>query len=102
MFNEPNLAKFTAPTVIGVDFPRVALSEAAWDGRVLRIAAHPQRPSLARHRTELRVTNLGPGRRDWMMTGPDGTTVALPSDRQGDLVAAVTCDNQTVELSPQA
>lgn len=31
IFNEPNLKKFDQPTVVGVDFPAVALSEAAYD-----------------------------------------------------------------------
>ena len=39
IFNEPNLSKFSEPTVEGVDFPRIALSEARWDGDALHLAA---------------------------------------------------------------
>src|SRR2546430_1172924 len=35
VFNRPNLAKFEQPTVVDVDFPRVAMSAARWDGTAL-------------------------------------------------------------------
>ena len=31
LFNEPNLRKFEQPTVVGVDYPKVGISEAAYD-----------------------------------------------------------------------
>ena len=38
VFNEPNLEKFDEPTISGLDFPRVALSEARWDGTALHLS----------------------------------------------------------------
>ena len=45
VFNGPNLAKFDQPTVVDVDFPRVAMSTARWDGTALHLAASPQNAS---------------------------------------------------------
>lgn len=58
IFNEPNLAKFDQPSVEGVDFPRIALSEARWDGGALHLAAHPQNASLRDTKTVVRLTNM--------------------------------------------
>ena len=91
IFNEPNLAKFDEPTVSGVDFPRIALSEARWDGNALHLAAHPQNPAVAGRVTEVSIMNLPAG--SWTLTQPDGTTQAL-QDVDGMLVARLTADNQ--------
>ncbi|MFP6814307.1 MAG: hypothetical protein VB949_01380 [Pseudomonadales bacterium] len=76
IFNTPNLSKFDDPTVEGVDFPRIALSEASWNGTALRLAAHPQNAETAGVRTSVRITNL-PSTDGWEMTGSNGETVAL-------------------------
>jgi hypothetical protein len=76
IFNAPNLAKFDEPTVEGVDFPRVALSKARWDGKALHISAHPQNAALAGTRTSVRITNIS-STEGWIMTGADGNTLAL-------------------------
>ena len=68
IFNEPNLDKFDEPTVSGVDFPRIALSEARWDGTAVHLAAHPQNDSVRNTTTEVTVPEI---------SGAIGTTRAL-------------------------
>ena len=76
IFNEPNLEKFDGPTVSGLDFPRVALSEARWDGTALHLAAHPQNASVMDTRTSVQIDGL-PSNDGWILTRPDGTTTAI-------------------------
>jgi hypothetical protein len=98
LFNEPNLTKFDEPTVTGVDFPRVALSEARWDGTALHLAAHPQNAAVEGTRTTVRITNVATTA-DWVMTRPDGSRV--PLSVEGDhVIAELTVDNQAVIIRP--
>ena len=76
VFNEPDLEKFDEPTVSGLDFPRVALSEARWDGVVLHLAAHPQNASVTDTRTSVQIDGL-PTNDGWMLTRPDGSTTTI-------------------------
>ena len=76
IFNESGQERFLQPTVAGVDFPRVAMSEARWDGTALRLAAHPQNSSVAGTRTSVRITGLPPDE-GWTLTRPDGSTTAI-------------------------
>ncbi|MEC8970766.1 MAG: hypothetical protein VX808_06435, partial [Actinomycetota bacterium] len=71
IFNDPNLGKFDGPTVSGLDFPRIAMSEARWDGAVLHIAAHAQNSSVANTRTSINVEGL-PAGDGWSLVTPDG------------------------------
>ena len=66
--DEPNLDKFDEPTVSGVDFPRIALSEARWDGTALHLAAHPQNDAVRDTTTEVTVTGL-PSDGAWSVGG---------------------------------
>ena len=92
VFNEPNLGKFDEPTIVGVDFPRVALSEARWDGHALHVAAHPQNAVIEGGRTTVRITNI-PSTDGWVLTRPDGETVALAGE--GEYVTAeLVVDNR--------
>ena len=100
VFNRPNLTKFDEPTIVGVDFPRVALREASWDGTSLRLAAAPQNASTRGTRTTMRVTNVAPGA--WELVRPDGNPVALARDAGGDLVLEVTVDDETNVVGPAA
>lgn len=103
VFNRPNLAKFDEPTVVGVDFPRVALSEASWADGALVLAAAPQRPSGRDDRTWVRVTNLG-GRpvEGWTVTRADGSQAGAVVVGDGDLVVELTCDGRPVTVSAPA
>jgi hypothetical protein len=96
IFNEPNLGKFEEPTVEGVDFPRVALSEARWDGSALHLAAHPQNPAIEGSRTKVRITNVA-GVDDWVMSGSNGETIAL-SGEGNHVNAELVVDNQAVVI----
>jgi hypothetical protein len=77
IFNAPNLAKFDQPTVVDVDFPRVAMSVAHYDGRSLHLAASPQNASVRDTRTSLRLTNLDG---EWVLERPDGQTTPVAED----------------------
>jgi hypothetical protein len=94
LFNEPNLQKFDEPTVTGVDFPRVALSEARWDGSALHLAAHPQNAAVAGSKTIVRITNIV-STKGWSMTRPDGEVVAL-SEEGDHVIAELVVDNRPV------
>lgn len=60
LVNEPNLGKFTDPTVYGVDFPTVCLSQAWYDvsRQRLVIATDSGLPSAVGRPTTFRVTNM--------------------------------------------
>ena len=92
IFNEPNLAKFDQPTVTGVDFPRVALSEARWDGNALHLAAHPQNSAVAGTRTSMQITNLPHAAEVWSIERPDGESETLHAER-GALEIELVVDN---------
>jgi hypothetical protein len=93
IFNEPNLDKFDEPTVSGVDFPRVALSEARWDGTALHLAAHPQNDAMRGTTTEVTVTGL-PSDRAWSVGGQ------LVDAIDGSAVVTLVADDKVVELRP--
>ena len=76
IFNDPNLGKFDGPTVSGLDFPRVAMSEAWWDGAVLHLAAHAQNLSVANTRTSIHVEGL-PAGDGWSLVRPDGAATSV-------------------------
>jgi hypothetical protein len=98
VFNQPNLAKFDEPTVSGVDFPRVALSQAWWDGSSLRLAAQPQNATARESRTSVRITGLPSG--DWQVVHPDLTTVPLRT-AAGTARAELVADNELVRIDPK-
>jgi len=80
VFNQPNLTKFDQPTVVDVDFPRVSLSVARWDGAALHLAASPQNTSVRGTRSTVRLTNLGDAAGSWALVRPDGEDVPIAPD----------------------
>ncbi|HEY8173556.1 MAG TPA: hypothetical protein VIH21_10770, partial [Dehalococcoidia bacterium] len=65
IFNEPNLKKFEQPTVVGVDFPAVAMSEAVYDeaSRTLRLTMEIADDAPRGSDTWFRIQNMrGPQR----------------------------------------
>ena len=62
LFNAPNLGKFDEPTVYGVDFPTVCLSQAWYDAarRCLVVATDAGLPHAAGQPTSFRVANIDP------------------------------------------
>ena len=63
LFREPNLRKFIEPTVTGVDFPKVCLSQAVYDvdRRRLIVATDGGAPGAAGEPTSFRVSGVRPG-----------------------------------------
>ena len=98
VFNEPNLRKFDEPTVMGVDFPRVALSEARWDGEALHLAAHPQNAGVHGTTTILRIANVA-STDGWIMTRPNGEKIAL-SGKDDHVNVELIVDNRVSVIRP--
>jgi hypothetical protein len=69
--------RFDEPTVVGVDFPAVALTRAWWDGSRLELATAPIREADPGVRTTFRVTNLGDPTRWRAVEGRGGAPVDL-------------------------
>ena len=76
LFNRPNFTKLVEPTVYGVDFPKVCLSQASYDAerRLLAIAAAPGRPGAAGEATSFRVSKVR----------PEGAVVEIDGERSED------------------
>lgn len=99
-FNQPNLAKFTEPTVEGIDYPTLGVSAAhnLTDVGELHVSTYAATPSARRSPTTWRVTNLpdpsnvriicdGQEFTDWRVL--DGSTIELQLDVDDhDLVVA--------------
>ena len=62
LYHEPNLRKFIEPTVCGVDFPNVCLSQAWYDAgrRTLVLSTDAGLPHMAGRATSFRVKNIAP------------------------------------------
>ncbi|MDG1988730.1 MAG: hypothetical protein P8J19_01445, partial [Acidimicrobiales bacterium] len=76
IFAENPVDRFTEPTVTGVDFPDVALSEAWWDGASLHLVAQPRNGSLSGVCTSVRVSSL-PTNGSWVLTSSDGSITTI-------------------------
>lgn len=96
IFNTPNLTKFDEPTVVGVDFPKVAMSEARWDGEALHLAAQAQNSGVLGMTTRLRVTHLNTDS-TWVMRRPNGETVKLEGS-EDYLDVELVVDNGTCTI----
>ena len=64
LIGRPNLRKFLEPTVYGVDFPKVCLSQAIYDAerRLLAVTTDAGAPKAAGEPTTFRIANVDPGR----------------------------------------
>ena len=60
IFTEPNLKKFDQPTVFGVDFPRVGLSQAYYrtETKTLIVQTYAADQNAAGQKTSFRIKNL--------------------------------------------
>tara|TARA_B100000809_G_scaffold148258_1_gene145716 strand:- start:994 stop:1719 length:726 start_codon:yes stop_codon:yes gene_type:complete len=96
IFSEVHPDRFDGPVVTGVDFPRVALSEARWTGSALHLTPHPQNPSIAGTRTSLQVDQL-PSDGRWRLTGPEGETTAVEVSG-GSATLELSVDGQSHRL----
>ena len=97
IFNEPNFKKFDEPTIEGVDFPAIALSEARWDGEALHIAAQPQNSSFDGKPTVIRVTNIESAK-NWVTREPDPSVKLIP--KAGYLEVTLLANNRVVVIQP--
>jgi len=64
LIQRPHQQRFLEPTVHGVDFPKVCLSQASYDAerRLLAIATDAGAPNAAGEPTTFRITNVDPDR----------------------------------------
>jgi hypothetical protein len=94
LFNEPNLRKFEEPTVCGVDYPRVGLSEAHYDAgqRTLVLRTYAATPSAAGSETRFRVLNLKRPASCSVLV--EGTPYARFRARNGELEIEATIDEK--------
>ena len=62
LLSQPKLRKFVEPTVYGIDFPKVCLSQAVYDAerRLLAVATDAGAPEASGKPTKFRVTNVIP------------------------------------------
>lgn len=99
IFNEPNLSKFDEPTVVGVDFPNMALSEARWDvGRgELRVRAVAKNESLGGEPVQFRVTNVADAS-GWTLRSEEVGARQLES-AAGDLLVEIPADGRAWTIS---
>jgi hypothetical protein len=96
LFNEPNLEKFRQPTVSGVDFPKVALSQARWGGESLYLAAQSQNTAHVMETTRVQVTML-PDAHGWSLIDADGQRTQLSvTGNQAEI--ELKLDNRVVEI----
>ncbi len=94
LFNEPNLRKFVDPTVHGVDFPTVCLSQATYDAerRLLVVATDAGVPDARGKPTTFRVTNVNPDRCSVII---DGATSDAWRAVDGDIEIETTVGEHT-------
>jgi hypothetical protein len=98
LFNEPNLKKFEEPTVHGVDYPRMGLSQAYYDRRqrTLVLRTYPIDQSATGSSTSFRVKNLArPGDCTVLANGAphDGWAV-----RDGELEVTTTVAQRSFQI----
>ena len=67
IFNEPNLKKFSEPTIEGLDFPNYALSEARWEKNLLYLRVRAKNKKLRNIKTKMKLVNVKPSS-DWTLT----------------------------------
>ena len=96
IFTNPNLTKHTEPCVEHVDFPRIAMSEAHWDGNALVLAASACNDSTNGARTTMRVRRL-PVDGEWQLTGSDGTSTSCHV-AGGETTIELIADSSTFTL----
>lgn len=97
IFGNPDLAKHTQPCVEGIDFPRVAMSQAQWTGDALHLAANPCNSTTRGTRTSMRVRRL-PVDGEWTLTGSDGTTSSWTAEN-GETSIEIIADGSPFTLT---
>ncbi len=92
--------RFDEPTIIGVDFPKVALREARWDPKTSTLTATPVAVNAdPRVRTTFRVTNVGDASQ-WTAAGPIADNVRLRTVGAAVEVEMPACDEPVLLRGP--
>ena len=101
LVNEPNLRKFTDPTVYGVEFPTVSLSQAWYDveRRRLIIATDAGLPNAAGQPTSFRIGNLDPHGCEVKIDGEASENWRMID---GDLELTTTVGQHTILITQRA
>ena len=96
LFREPNLSKFTEPTIEGIDYPTVRPRQAYWDAKAGALFVSLTSCDTSRHNdpTSFRVTNLLPGA-PYRVT-VDGRAVADVRPEDGTLTVDTHVGRHTV------
>jgi hypothetical protein len=98
LFNEPNLKKFEQPTVYGVDYPRMGLSQAYYDRqqRTLVLRTYPIAQSAIGSPTSFRVKNLARAGDCTLLA--DGAPYGGWAVREGELEITTTIDQRSFQI----
>tara|TARA_Y100001934_G_scaffold181447_1_gene214688 strand:+ start:677 stop:1522 length:846 start_codon:yes stop_codon:yes gene_type:complete len=94
LVREPNLRKFVEPTVTGVDFPNICLSQAVYDvdRKCLIVATDKGAPGASGQPTTFRITNVNP---DNCVVVSDGVVSDDWRAVDGDIEVSTTVDEHT-------
>jgi len=96
IFNEPNLRKFSEPTLEGVNFPDFALSEARWTGDEMHLRVQPKTEQLRSVKTSMKLTNIK-SCKGWVVIHSNGEkNRLLEKDDHVELI--LRADNEKVIL----
>jgi hypothetical protein len=96
IFNKPNLTKFEEPTIIGVDFPSVALSVAQWDGKAMHLAAHAQNAQTFGTETTVQMINV-PSSKGWSIVQGSGARATL-TDEGDSITITLVANNVPITI----
>ncbi len=98
LFNESSSRRFAEPTVSGVDYPRVGLSEAYYDAgqHSLFLRTYPATPTAAGDRTRFRVHNLREPERCRVLAG--GVPYDRVRFREGELEIEAVIDETRYQI----
>jgi len=90
LFDTAPRDRFTEPTVEGIDFPDLALTQAWWDSgrRRLVLATSPRNDALIGRATSFRLTNL-PDPSAWTVEA-DGAATARTTVAGGSMLEVTT------------
>jgi hypothetical protein len=98
LFNEPNLRKFEEPTVYGVDYPRMGLSQAYYDRerRTLVLQTYTNDQAARGTPTSFRIQNLAePGRCTVLA---DDAPYSSWGVREGELEVTMTIGRRSLRI----
>ncbi len=101
LFNDAHPQRFCEPTVVGVDFPLMSLSQAWWDAarQRLTLATSAQNQSVEGRATSFRIENLEPGV-DWEVE-IDGAATSARRLASGALGIDTTLGRHRIEILPR-